>query len=398
MVSKPFYPKPTTPVIGFNMGTLLNRKPTKGDIGLEIECEGNKFKKEGLPAPWTYHKDNSLRGLDNAEYVLGKPIEFKRVPEAIDVLWGMMNAYGTVLDVSNRTSVHVHLNMQKFHMNRLTSFFALYFAVEELLTQWCGEHRVGNLFCLRAKDAPAAVTQLKKFIQTDGKYNLRDHLHYAALNTNALYKYGSIEVRTLRGVNDPNIILDWVAILQRLYELSADLKDPREVVSNFSGGGALSFLEMILSDKLPIIREGISYTDQQVENAMYEGIRLAQDLCYCRDWNLYQPTDVKNDPFGRDAKKMAVAMAQMQAYSQHDMEILQAMQNAQPGSLLNPFNSPPPLAPSPQWTTIALNTAPQPAFAEEYPPEPSDDVEEDLDEEDYPEMDDDDYEPDELSE
>jgi hypothetical protein len=28
---------------GFNMGVVMNRKPTKGEVGIEIEVEGNKF-------------------------------------------------------------------------------------------------------------------------------------------------------------------------------------------------------------------------------------------------------------------------------------------------------------------------------------------------------------------
>ena len=309
MINKPFYPKQKKNVVGFNMATLLSKKPVKGDVGIEIEVEGNKFQKESVPVPWEYHKDGSLRGMDNAEYVLKRPIEFEKVPEAINILWDMFAKYGSILDESNRTSVHIHLNMQKFHMNRLTAFFALYFSVEELLTQWCGEHRVGNLFCLRAKDAHAIVTQLKKFIQSDGRHELRDGLHYAGLNANALHKFGSVEIRTLRGVNDPNVILEWVAILERIYKLSDTFKDPREIPSLLSSEGPMNYLELVLGDKTSVVRNGIDYGPEQVRDALYEGIRLAQDLCYCRDWSLYQPTDMKEDPFGRDMKKVMATYA-----------------------------------------------------------------------------------------
>src|SRR3546814_8561150 len=36
--------------------------PTDGDIGIEIEVEGNKFQKQTVPSPWKYTKDGSLRG------------------------------------------------------------------------------------------------------------------------------------------------------------------------------------------------------------------------------------------------------------------------------------------------------------------------------------------------
>lgn len=304
MVEAPFYPKLNKTVTGFNIVTLLQRRPTKGDIGLEIEMEGNKFPKDEIVAPWAYHKDGSLRGQDNAEYVLKAPIEFNRVPEAVDKLFDMLKTYGSKLDESNRTSVHVHLNVQKFHLNRLTAFLALYFSVEELLTAWCGEHRVGNLFCLRARDATAIVSQIRKFIASDGRYDLREHHHYAGLNANALYKFGSLEIRTLRGVSDPQIILDWVSVLQRLYELSKDFPDPREITAMFSSEGPINYLGTVLGDKEGLILSGIDYNVEKLRNALYDGIRLAQDLCYCRDWSLYKPCDLQPDPFGRSPAKL----------------------------------------------------------------------------------------------
>src|SRR3546814_8609236 len=89
------------------------------------------------------------------------------------------------------------LNVQRFHLNRLCSFFSLYFLVEELLTAWCGEHRVGNLFCLRAKDAPAIVSEIKKTLQNEKIY-FHAGMHYAGLNAGAITKFGSVEIQSLR--------------------------------------------------------------------------------------------------------------------------------------------------------------------------------------------------------
>lgn len=323
IVTEPvFLPKKRNPVVGFNIANIFNKRLVKGDIGIEIEVEGNKFQKEDIPAPWSYHKDGSLRGHDNAEYVLKQPITFEAVPKAIERLWQMFSSYGSQLDVSNRTSVHVHLNAQKWHLDRLTNFVALYFSIEEILTQWCGEHRVGNLFCLRAKDATAIVTKIKKFIQSDGSYELPDGLHYAGLNANALYKFGSLEIRTLRGCTDPQTILDWIAILERLYNLSADFKDPRDLPVKFSSEGPIAYLDMLLGDKRHMVLDAIGYDSKKAKDALYEGIRLAQDLCYCRDWSLYKPTDTREDPFGRDAKKVAIQLAAMEAHNQAGTEIM----------------------------------------------------------------------------
>lgn len=284
---------------------------TTGKVGLELEFEGNSFQKQDLPKQWSHHVDHSLRGEDNAEYVLRRPLEFDQIPGALDDLWAMMDKHGTVLSESNRTSVHVHLNCQDFHLNRLTSFIALYAIVEDILTQWCGDHRVGNLFCLRVRDAPATLTALTNFIKSDCAHSLPETLHYAAMNANALLKFGSLEFRTLRGVNDKQTVLDWVRILQRLYELSAEFPDPREICAQLSMHGPLEFFSNTLGAMAVTVRQGVDYTDEQIRDMMYEGVRLVQGLCYCRDWSQFKKLELREDPFGRDAKKIAKRVAQM---------------------------------------------------------------------------------------
>lgn len=290
----------------FSLGVTLGRKPTKGQVGIEIEIEGANLPHEDeTPAPWAYHVDHSLRGTDNGEYVLAKPIMFPDVPKALEKLWKVFETKKSKIDDSNRTSVHVHLNFQDFHINRLTSFLCLWFALEEPLTEFCGEHRVGNLFCLRAVDAPAIITQLKHFITSDGAMGIPEHFHYAGLNPNALMKYGSIEVRTLRGCSDPNQIQFWIGLLERLYDLSKEFKDPREAVALFSSGGPQSYFDNILGSYASGIRNTIGWSDNQINDAMYRGIRFAQDLAYCRDWDAFEALTLNDDPFGRDPKKMA---------------------------------------------------------------------------------------------
>lgn len=333
---------------GFNIASIFDKKMVTGEVGLEIEVEGNKFPKNetigsAIPLPWVYHKDGSLRGQDNAEYVLKAPIKFDAVPDAIKILWDLFAAYGSKLDVSNRTSVHVHLNAQKFHLNRLAAFLGMYFSVEEMLTEWCGDHRVGNLFCLRAKDATAIVTHLKKFIQADGSYELREGLHYAGLNAHALYKFGSIEIRSLRGCTEPQTILDWVAILRRIYEKSADFPDPRLIPDSLSSDGPMAYLDMVLGEHRSTVINGIGWTIDKVRGSLYEGIRLAQDICYCRDWSLYSPVEMKSDPFGRPAKKVASSLSHLaQALVQNQASFNMANQIGDQIYQVNISTPPPP--------------------------------------------------------
>lgn len=305
----------------FDIGVLFNKKGVTGDLGLEIEVEGaNLPHEDDTPSPWVYKHDGSLRGEDSAEYVLGKPIKFDALPDALEDLWAAFKVKKSRLDDSNRTSVHVHLNCQRFHLNRLTAFMALYFCLEDLLTHWAGEHRVGNLFCLRAKDAPAIVSQIKRFIKRSdeltGKYKtnlLQDHLHYSGLATDALARFGSLEVRTLRGVSDHKTIIEWVEMLRRLYDLSEQFTDPRRIPEMFSEMGPLAFFAEVMGPMTETLRRDIPHSDQQIRESMMEGIRMAQDLCYCRNWSEYKEVTIKADPFGRDSKR---AMAQIMAMAE----------------------------------------------------------------------------------
>jgi hypothetical protein len=287
-----FLKREAKPSRGFDVVTIMGNKDTTGQVGLEVEVEGNKFPKhaypnqnavdpEKIPSVWKSVKDGSLRGADSQEYVLKSPLSFDEVPEAVNSLWKMFNDYGSVLDDSNRTSVHVHVNVQTWHMNRLTTFVAMYYILEEILTEWCGDHRVGNLFCLRAKDAPAIVRHFRNFVRTDGGSSFEQNVHhYAGLNTHALNKYGSLEFRALRGVQEPGPIIEWVSIIRRLYELSAEYDDPRTMVEMFSSEGPFAFFDTLLGDKAHTVRQGISMTD----------------------WSLFSPLVVEADPFGREKR------------------------------------------------------------------------------------------------
>ena len=300
---------------GLQIGSMYNLKPVKGDVGIEIEVEGNKFPKHAtrynvaidshlIPPEWKYVRDGSLRGKDNAEYVLDGPVTFDRVKEVTDALWDMFSNYGTVLDDSNRTSVHVHLNVQEWHLNRLATFLAAYFSVEEILSEFCGEHRVGNLFCLRGKDAPGIISRLKDFIKSGEAYTFSDGMHYGGLNCQSIQKFGSLEIRTMRGAMKAEEVQTWVSILQRLYEISAEYEDPRHLVESFSSEGHHAYLQKLLGPNLGTILGNIGFDYQSVMEKLYEGIHLAQDIAYCRDWSGFKKLPLRPDPFGRKPSRI----------------------------------------------------------------------------------------------
>ena len=282
----------------------LGLTPTRGSVGLELEMESETcaFPKERkyVPEGWVYHHDDSLRGLDNAEYVLESPCEFEEVKESVDKVFKALLDYNTVHHESNRASTHVHLNAQLFTLRRLATFLGLFYTVEDVLSHWCGEHRVGNLFCLRAKDVPAVVSEVRKFITSGGEYSLDDGLHYAGVNLHSLRKFGSIEIRHMRGAMTPKDVTDWVSILQHIYELSGTYRDPRSCIADFSCVGHMGFLRKVVGeDMYHTVVESCGLTSEEIRDSLQEGVRLAQQVCYCREWQNFPEATVEVDPSER---------------------------------------------------------------------------------------------------
>lgn len=194
------------------------RSKTKGDIGVEIEVEGKRLPR--LDKYWRNEHDGSLRGEENMEYVLQKPGTLKEVREALDYLDNAYKKNKSVVDDTVRAGVHIHVNCQELTMCQLYSFFCVYMILEEMLVKFCGEHREGNLFCLRIKDADYTLSCIRRAMLTKDFRQIfhNDDLRYSAMNVKALGDYGSLEFRTMRGTRDLDLIYTWAEILFNLRE------------------------------------------------------------------------------------------------------------------------------------------------------------------------------------
>ena len=253
-----------------------------GEVGIEIEMEGRGLPRVNVDPYWSYHQAGSLRGEENAEYVLTRPVNRKLVPEALESLFAFLKTQGAVIrQDSPNTSVHVHLNMQDMTLKRVYTLACLWYILESLLMEWCGSERSGNLFCLRASDAETQLQRLASAVRY-GRYadlNDQDGLRYAALNYTALGKFGSLEFRGLAGVYDPKVIETWVRMLLSLKDFSEKYDNPTEIIQEFSRTGPEEFLKLVLPGGL--WRE---VTTPDVSTRLREGMRLIQNVAYCVNW------------------------------------------------------------------------------------------------------------------
>jgi hypothetical protein len=245
------------------------------DAGIEVEVEGRNLP-DMIGKFWGCHKDGSLRG-ESMEYTLNAPIPQAQINEAMNVLDQAFINFGSKINDSYRTSVHVHINAQHMKIRDVYTFICLYMTLEELLIDLCGRQRAGNLFCLRSSDAEFLTQTLKNSLRTGHYANLSsDQLRYCAINVAALGKYGSIEFRAYRGTTDKEAISLWAHLLCELRNSTIKFKNPQDLCEQFSKIGPKAFLSTVFPDTIA----KIFYRAKDFEERLYQGVRNAQDIAY----------------------------------------------------------------------------------------------------------------------
>jgi len=264
---------------------------TEGEIGIEIEAEGVGLARIRVPRGWRLEGDGSLRD-NGVEYVLRQPVRRERVfPKCKDLLRAIEQE-GAEVEYTGRAGVHVHVNVQELTMTQTYNFICAYMIFEDILLDFCGDDRVGNLFCLRVRDAEALVDKLREALQEDNFMLFNDNEYrYAGINITALGKYGSLEFRAMRSTVDPDVIDQWVKILCALKDWAIRFDNPVQIIEALSMvGPAALFREVFGPDS------ALKYD----EGAMYDGVRQAQYVAYTPyPWSSTlkeQFFEIQNDP------------------------------------------------------------------------------------------------------
>lgn len=253
--------------------------PVKGEIGIEIEVEGDNLIQR-LQKFWKVDRDGSLRGNEAAEYVLKIPLKRDKYKEAIEYLASAMKKRGAVIENTGRAGVHVHLNFQDVELRKVANMVCLYLMYEDALTDYCGQGRTGNLFCLGSRYAENVIDVFKTFIQHGFKQELHtDELRYASINLKALTTYGSIEFRSMRSTLDVAALDTWVQLLLSLKDAALKFKDPTSILNQFSQIGSGRMTKHIFGKNAQMMAH--NHIDPElVQEAMWR----IQPIVFCRDW------------------------------------------------------------------------------------------------------------------
>ena len=215
------------------IGDLLGRRIYKGCLfGVEVEVEGR-----GLPRAvekFNVVAEGSLRAVDGEvgrEFVFKIPMNFDRSMESLGALKESLDASDRVV-FSERTSVHVHVNVTDMTLPQWFTFLFLWVLYEEAMINYCGDSRKGNLFCLSSRDAEGLMFTLEKCAREGHIHYLDDDVRYSAVNTAATNKYGSVEFRSMRGTMDLEVLGEWLTTLKTLRDKAVELGSPKKLIDS----------------------------------------------------------------------------------------------------------------------------------------------------------------------
>ncbi len=290
-------------------------KQFKGDLtGVEIEYEGENLQVN--PAlHWKCNPENSLRqykGHDPVEYALIKPLAWDDLVEALDFLEKKLKANKANPIVSPRTSIHIHENAQDLTWKQVVTWFVTYALVEDILVEYSGKERIGNLFCLRARDTQYFVSCLESSIKEDNySYVTSSEYRYTSMNLASIAKFGSVEFRSMRSPLPFGEILQWVEVLKAIKGASLKWKNPIEVIEYFEAYGPKPTLKKIFPEKWMYDL----FSHPNLTDIMWSAVREVKDVAYASNWqgkvtkpkekenaldNSYESGLVLNQPFIND--------------------------------------------------------------------------------------------------
>lgn len=273
----------------------LGVRETKGNkFGIELELEGrNVGLADVATRGWGRVNDGSLRG-ESIEYTTTGPKDFEEATKLVTSLFKKFKENGVKFNDSIRTSTHVHLNFSDKTNKAVINFFTLFTLFEEVLQHYSGEDRKGNLFCVSTREAEGIIGEIVHALDqgTFGRF-AGDRYKYAACNLSTLFKFGTIEVRTMRGANSAEQVNTWLSILNNMYEYALGMVGPTDLIRDLSILGAEGLMKKVFSPEN--VKELMSTfpAPGNLHYSLMEGARLIQVFAFVHEEDFTAEVEIK---------------------------------------------------------------------------------------------------------
>lgn len=267
-------------------------EPVPGDVGIEIEVEfqdANPSVPKEISSIWSSKGDNSLRFIGREYVTNGAQPLGKELEDSLDVLCDKINKSGPVKE-SPRTSVHVHINVTSLPVTSLWSGVCGFWLLENLLVNYCGDHRESNLFCFRLQDTEGILRYVEKDLKSSkpfGKHLNTDHVRYAALNLNAIAKFGSVESRSMRGITDAKEIYDWASLVHGVVHNAAKAhKNPGLLLDHYFKSSREDFLSGLVGETWAT--KLIKHCGKRWDDMIEDNVGSVLQVAYAHDWDKWE--------------------------------------------------------------------------------------------------------------
>lgn len=182
--------------------------------GIEYEIESIKdYGDIGAEGIFTRENDHSLR--NNGFEFKTIPMPFEKHLEAFKRLHKRLTLGKDPF--SERTSIHVHVNVREFEINQVRQLVLSYALVEPLFFSFVGDLRKNSIFCV-----PLNYTYLPSLYKLSTPQLVEKWHKYTAFNILPITSFGTVEFRHMYGTDDFEKFKEWLSALKELYSFIND--------------------------------------------------------------------------------------------------------------------------------------------------------------------------------
>lgn len=189
-------------------------------LGIEVEVE-NVMRYDNTSPYWQYTDDGSLR--NRGKEFITPPIKAWRVEHALHIL--LNKDTNPDIDFSERTSIHVHMNIRTLTLKQLEALVVTYLVFERAMFSFVGSNRSENIFCVPVTDTTIGENLFT--LLEDSNPNITWE-KYTALNLLPIMQKGTVEFRHLAGTRDIKRIMTWINLILCLKKFALQ-KNPQYI-------------------------------------------------------------------------------------------------------------------------------------------------------------------------
>lgn len=247
-------------------------------VGVEVEAENvtnlNTLSK-GIKF-WENVRDGSLRGKSN-EFVFAQPLRGKDIIDALLELEKAINKYCPNIDMNERTSLHVHIDIRNYNTVQLLNYILLFMIFERVLFSYVGEERAYSNFCTPLYDCKDTIHEVNDLLNSNANIVHRcfsSQGKYSSMNIGSVSRFGSVEFRMHKGTYKSKEIIDWINILMCLKNYVNNYKgNSQELIDQVCEKGIVFFIDVFNK-----YTSSFNISEDFILDYMLEGARAAQEV------------------------------------------------------------------------------------------------------------------------